>query len=66
MAKYNSIKSDSTAGSSVVTSVRLTRDEHAKLKSIAQVDRRSLSNEIRHLIEQRATELDAAELRDAA
>jgi predicted DNA-binding ribbon-helix-helix protein len=50
-----------------VTSVRLTKDEHAALKRIAAADRRSFSNEIRHLIELRAAELDAAEeLRDAA
>lgn len=38
----------------MVTSVRLSRDEHAKLKRIAARDRRSLSNQIRHLIEQEA------------
>jgi hypothetical protein len=43
---------------SYVTSVRLTTREHAALKRIAALDRRSLSNELRHLIAQRAAELE--------
>lgn len=48
-----------------VTSVRLTPDEHAALKRISAADRRSLSNEIRHLIMQRDSDL-TEELREAA
>lgn len=46
---------------SYVTSVRLTPTEHATLKQIAELERRSLSNEIRYLIERRAEELFGAE-----
>jgi predicted transcriptional regulator len=50
-----------TATTSHVTSIRLAPDEHAALKRIAAADRRSLSNELRHLIAARAAELDAEE-----
>lgn len=56
-----------TTPTSFVTSVRLTPDEHATLKSISEVDKRSLSNELRYLIERRAEEVfGPAELREAA
>jgi hypothetical protein len=56
-----------TPSTSFVTSVRLTPDEHATLKSIAEVDKRSLSNELRYLIERRAEEVfGPTDLRDAA
>ena len=34
----------------IVTSLRLTPDEHAKLKRLAYHERRSLSNQLRHLL----------------
>jgi hypothetical protein len=59
--------STSDTSVSFVTSVRLTPDEHKTLKRIAAADKRSLSNELRYLIERRADELAApTELRDAA
>lgn len=48
-----------------VTSVKLTTKEHADLKRIAAHERRSLSNQVRHMIALRAAELDA-ELKAAA
>ena len=47
------------AAKEVLTSVRLSTDQHADLKRIASYDRRSLSNELRFLIERRANEIDA-------
>ena len=44
-----------------VTSVKFTPEEHAALKEIAAHDRRSLSNELRWLVSQRAKELQALE-----
>lgn len=42
----------------VLTSVRLSASEHADLKRISGIDRRSLSNELRFLIDRRAAELE--------
>ncbi len=49
----------------VLTSFRLSVQEHADLKRIAEVDRRSLSNELRFLIERRAAEIETLD-REAA
>ena len=43
-----------------VTSVKFSAEEHAALKQIAEHDRRSLSNEIRWLVAQRAKDIAAA------
>lgn len=58
--------SATTPTNGLVTSVRLTKDEHQKLKAIAASDKRSLSNELRYLIDRRADELFPVELKDAA
>lgn len=55
-----------TGHTSFVTSVRLTSEEHTALKRIAAVDKRSLSNELRYLIERRDAELTIDELGEAA
>mgnify|MGYP000945690761 FL=1 len=36
----------------IVTSLRLSREEHEKLRRLAFVERRSLSNQLRHLLAQ--------------
>lgn len=36
----------------IVTSLRLLPEEHEKLRRIAYVERRSLSNQLRHLLAQ--------------
>lgn len=43
----------------IVTSLRLLPEEHAKLKRLAYAERRSLSNQLRYLLEQ-AEEREAA------
>ena len=46
----------------MVTSIRLTRDEHARLRAIAAENRRSLANQLRQLI----ADYDLADEREAA
>ena len=55
---------NTTADSSpmMVTSIRLTRDEHARLRAIAAENRRSLANQLRQLI----ADYDLADEREAA
>lgn len=48
-----------------VTSVKLSPEEHADLKRIAAAEKRSLSNQLRYLIQQAAREMDTA-AREAA
>ena len=50
---------DTREPGAVVTSLRLTEDEHAKLKRLAHSEHRSLSGQIRKLIED-AQEVEAA------
>jgi hypothetical protein len=46
----------------IVTSLRLSPEEHEKLRRLAFVERRSLSNQLRHLLAQAPD----ADLKDAA
>lgn len=43
-------KSTANSAREIVTSIRLTEAEHAALKALAEHDRRSLSNQLRHMI----------------
>lgn len=36
----------------IVTSLRLNKEEHDKLKRLAATERRSLANQLRHLLDQ--------------
>jgi len=58
------VGTNTTADSSpmMVTSIRLTRDEHARLRAIAAENRRSLANQLRQLI----ADYDLADEREAA
>lgn len=44
----------------MVTSLRLTRDEHARLKVIAASEHRSLSGQLRYMIDMYFSELEKA------